>query len=93
VPGAINLLKTTPIDILCDLGIRAYVGSRDMPKNQEVSLNLLDMASEYAKDDRARHMASYYSNMIAKFQLFADLGAGQANPNLTALVRAELEGK
>lgn len=32
-PNAVTLMKQTPVDILTELGVRAYTGSRDVPKD------------------------------------------------------------
>jgi hypothetical protein len=39
--GTINLMEKTPPDILYELGIRAFVGSRDVPKDNKKALILL----------------------------------------------------
>ena len=45
VPPVFNLMKHTPSDILCELGMRTYTGSRDMPKDIQKSNGLFDFAA------------------------------------------------
>ena len=40
--AALKLMQKTPIDILCELGLRAFTGSRDVPKDDEKAYGLLD---------------------------------------------------
>ena len=42
------MIDECPPDILTELGIRAYVGNRDVPKNGETALYLLEKAMKLA---------------------------------------------
>ena len=84
-------MEATPSDILYDMGIRTFVGSRDMPQNHHISFNLLDKSLSNAKSERERQTAQYYVNMVSQFQLMQDLGHGKVKPEISATLRAELE--
>jgi len=47
-PGTKMLMENTPSDVLSELGIRAYTGSRDVPKDDNKASGLLKAALERA---------------------------------------------
>ena len=46
--GSKKLMESSPSDILYELGIRAYTGSRDVPKDEDKALGLMQAALERA---------------------------------------------
>lgn len=46
--GAINLINKTPSSILCELGVRAFTGSRDVPQDKLKADGLFEYAAENA---------------------------------------------
>ena len=42
--GTIKLIENTPPDVLCELGIRAFTGSRDVPKDDSKAVGLMQLA-------------------------------------------------
>ena len=57
------MMKETPSDILTELGIRAYTGSRDVPKDDNKALGLMERALVRAKESGTEYnidMAEYY---------------------------------
>lgn len=61
--GSLKLMDSTPPSILTELGIRAHTGSRDVPKDEEKALKLLQYSLDRARnsDNEADvHMAEYY---------------------------------
>lgn len=64
-----ELIEHTPADVLYELGIRAYTGSRDVPKDDEKALGLLKLAHEQALVSKNQHdidMAEFYMAIIHK---------------------------
>lgn len=67
--GSVRLMETTPPDILYELGIRAFTGSRDVPKDDGKALGLMQAAVQQAalsKNEREIDMAEYYLALIEK---------------------------
>lgn len=61
--GAKKLIESSPPDILYELGIRAYTGSRDVPKDEDKALGLMQAALERAVSQGNQEdidMAEYY---------------------------------
>mmetsp|Transcript_23974 Transcript_23974/g.32131 ORF Transcript_23974/g.32131 Transcript_23974/m.32131 type:complete len:116 (+) Transcript_23974:319-666(+) len=54
IPPLVTLIKNTPSDILCELGVRAFTGSRDMPKDVERAIGLFMIAEQNAKTDKEK---------------------------------------
>ena len=52
VPSIYQLMLNTPTNILCELGMRTFTGSRDMPKDLEKSFGLFHFAAENSKNER-----------------------------------------
>lgn len=48
---AMKLMRKTPSDILCELGVRAFSGSRDVPKDEAKAYGLFDQAAQNAMAD------------------------------------------
>ncbi len=42
---ALKLMQKTPSEILCELGVRAFSGSRDVPKDEVKAYGLFDRAA------------------------------------------------
>lgn len=42
--GAIRLMQKTPADVIYELGIRVFTGSRDVPKDVDKAWNLIQIA-------------------------------------------------
>lgn len=42
--GSMNLLMKTPADVIYELGIRVFAGSRDVPKDMNLANNLIETA-------------------------------------------------
>lgn len=42
---ALKLMQKTPSEILCELGVRAFSGSRDVPKDEIKAYGLFDRAA------------------------------------------------
>ena len=40
VPPALKLLRHTPSEILCELGVRSFTGSRDVPRDEEKAFGM-----------------------------------------------------
>ena len=47
--GSKRLIETTDPDVLYELGIRAFIGSRDVPADHDKAIGLLMAALERAK--------------------------------------------
>ena len=60
VPSLIKLLKHTPSDILCEMGMRAFTGSRDVPKDEEKALGLFIAADESSKTEAEKSQSHYF---------------------------------
>jgi hypothetical protein len=45
-------MSTTSSDILGELGIRAFTGSRDVPKDDEKAIGLLKFARQNAQSEK-----------------------------------------
>ena len=45
-------MQATSSDILCELGVRAFSGSRDVPKDDKKAYALLDKAAEKALNEK-----------------------------------------
>lgn len=68
-PYTDKLIQNTPPDVLSELGIRAYTGSRDVPKDDEKASGLLQMALQRAidnNDTKQIDMAEYYLAIVMK---------------------------
>lgn len=64
-----KLMEKTPSNILTELGIRAYTGSKDVPKDEKKGLGLLDKSLEKAaqsENEYDRDMAEYYKLLIER---------------------------
>jgi|TARA_B110000285_G_C14714875_1_gene419455 hypothetical protein len=46
--GSCKLMETTPAEIICELGIKSYVGSHDVPQDVEKATSILSIALEKA---------------------------------------------
>jgi len=58
-----NLLMKTPSDVIYELGIRVFAGSRDVPKDMNLANNLIETALFQAEQDGNQNdyeMALYY---------------------------------
>ena len=58
-----NLLMKTPADVIYELGIRVFAGSRDVPKDMNLANNLIETALFQAKQVGKQEevdMALYY---------------------------------
>lgn len=67
--GSVRLMETTPPDVLYELGIRAFTGSRDVPKDDGKALGLMQAAVQQAalsKNEQEIDMAEYYLALIEK---------------------------
>jgi len=42
--GTMNMLMKTPADVICELGIRVFAGSRDVPKDTSLANILIETA-------------------------------------------------
>ena len=49
---ALKLMEKTPSDILCELGVRAFSGSRDVPKDDVKAYGLLEQAGKNAASEK-----------------------------------------
>jgi hypothetical protein len=50
-PNSLRLMSKTPADILCELGVRAFSGSRDVPKDIVKAYGLF-AAADLNSDDK-----------------------------------------
>lgn len=61
---ALKLMLRTPSDILCELGVRAYSGSRDVPKDEAKAYGLFDQAAQNAlREPDEKKGAKLFSNV------------------------------
>jgi hypothetical protein len=63
------LIEHTPTDVLYELGIRAFTGSRDVPKDDIKAVGLISQALKQAiirKDDFSIDMSEYYLALMEK---------------------------
>ena len=67
IPPLVKLINHTPSDILCELGMRAFTGSRDMPKDVEKAIGLFLIADKNAHTDREKSQVQYYMTAMRKF--------------------------
>ena len=84
-PYTDKLIQNTPPDVLSELGIRAYTGSRDVPKDDEKASGLLQMALQRAidnNDTKQIDMAEYYLAIVMKNVILSARAKnnGQLNP-------------
>ena len=49
---ALKLMEKTPSEILCELGVRAFSGSRDVPKDDVKAHGLLEQAGKNALTEK-----------------------------------------
>ena len=71
-PTIEKMMEDTPSGVLTELGIRAYTGSRDVPKDDTKALGLMARALKKAQDDGSEHeidMAEYYQALIGRDML------------------------
>lgn len=64
-----KLIEHTPTDVLYELGIRAFTGSRDVPKDDIKAVGLISQALKQAiirKDDFSIDMSEYYLALMEK---------------------------
>ena len=66
-------MANTPSDILGELGIRAFTGSRDVPKDDEKAIGLLNFAKRNAKSEQDIYQTTYYETVLNKFKLMQDI--------------------
>lgn len=77
---ALKLMLKTPSDILCELGVRAFSGSRDVPKDEVKAYGLFDQAAQNAlkvpddkKSQKLYENVQYFHTVIRKYKLNAQL--------------------
>ena len=82
----LKLMSKTPSEILCELGVRAFTGSRDVPKDEAKAYGLFDFAAQNAiaeKNDKVGlkkyEDVQYYHNVIRKFQINTVLATDPAD--------------
>jgi len=67
-----KMMEETPSEVLTELGIRAYTGSRDVPKDDTKALGLMARALTKAQHDGSEYeidMAEYYQALIGRDML------------------------
>ena len=63
------MIEHTPSDVLYELGIRAFTGSRDVPKDDEKAIGLIQKALDQAilkGDEFEIDMSEYYLALMEK---------------------------
>ena len=88
IPPLVKLINHTPSDILCELGMRAFTGSRDMPKDVEKAIGLFLIADKNANTDREKSQVQYYMTAMRKFQIDQEI---LANIKLSDVMLKERE--
>ena len=58
-----------PSPILCDLGLRAYAGSRDLPKDTDRAIGIFIRAEENAETEEEKDTVQYYVNAVERLEL------------------------
>lgn len=61
-------MSKTPADILCELGIRAFSGSRDVPKDMQKAYGLFEAAQLNATEQEALNV-KYFRTLTARFKV------------------------
>jgi hypothetical protein len=67
--GSCKLMETTPAEVICELGIKSYVGSHDVPQDIQRANMILGIALEKAQfdeDDFSQDMIEFYLAIIDK---------------------------
>jgi len=67
-PNAKRLLEETPSDILCELGIRSFSGSRDVPKDVVKAYGLFE-AAVLNSDEEQKLTVNYFRTLTARFKM------------------------
>jgi len=67
--SSLALMKACPNDILCELGVRAYTGSRDVPQDLIKANGLFQQAELKAETNYERSQVKYFHSMTEKFRL------------------------
>jgi len=86
-----KLMHKTPTDILNELGIRCYTGSRDVPKDSEKAIGFLTAAAQNATTKKEAQSVTYYDLMVRKFALNQQLQKDAYRQNPEKLNREVLE--
>ena len=80
-----KLMHKTPTDILNEMGIRCYTGSRDVPKDGDKAAGFLTAAAENAQTKEEAQSVTYYDLMVRKFALNQQLQEDAYKQNPEAL--------
>ena len=94
--GSIKLMEKTPPDVLYELGIRAYTGSRDVPKDDGKAVGLMQMALEQAVASKNEHeidMAEYYLAITERSLLLKEKEAQGGDVTEEVMARLMLNDK
>ena len=63
------LTHTAPTEILSELAIRAFTGSRDVPKDHLKALKLFDYAQDNSVTPEDHAQSLYYQLLMSKFKI------------------------
>ena len=64
-----NKYFIAPVDILCELGVRTFSGSRDVPKDDHKAMGLFNWACNLSTTPGEARMTAYYTAIFNKYRL------------------------
>eukprot|EP00351_Strombidinopsis_sp_SopsisLIS2011_P006207 CAMPEP_0116870658 /NCGR_PEP_ID=MMETSP0463-20121206/652_1 /TAXON_ID=181622 /ORGANISM="Strombidinopsis sp, Strain SopsisLIS2011" /LENGTH=122 /DNA_ID=CAMNT_0004507587 /DNA_START=245 /DNA_END=613 /DNA_ORIENTATION=+ len=67
--GALKLMEKTPTEFLCELGVRAFSGSRDVPKDEQRAVDLFYFAKKNAVSRLDHMQAEYFGLVLLKINM------------------------